>query len=169
MLQTVLTKVPKELTEKRRDSMTIFYWLILFVTLVILEACTMQLVALWFAGGSLVGMLVLLLGGSTELQLIAFLIVSFVLFILVKPVADTKFKGHLTKTNVESLEGKQARVTRQISGNETSGAAIVNGLEWTAIAADGSSVYEEGTYVIIKEIRGVKLVVEAAPARIQEQ
>lgn len=142
--------------------MTIFYWLILFVVLVVLEMCTMQLVSLWFAGGSLVAMLVLLLGGGTELQLSIFLIVSFVLVILVKPVADSKLKGHLTKTNVESLVGKNAKVTKQISGNETSGAAIVNGLEWTAIAADGCSVYEEGTYVTIRGIRGVKLVVEAA-------
>ncbi len=142
--------------------MTIFYWLILFVVLVVLEMCTMQLVALWFAGGSLVAMLVLLLGGGTELQLSIFLIVSFVLVILVKPVADSKLKGHLTKTNVESLVGRNAKVTKQISGSETSGAAIVNGLEWTAIAADGCSVYEEGTYVTIREIRGVKLVVEAA-------
>lgn len=142
--------------------MTVFYWLILFVILVILEMCTLQLVALWFAGGSLVGMLVLLLGGSTELQLITFLIVSFVLLILVKPVADTKFRSHLTKTNVESLVGKKAKVTKQITGSESSGAATVNGLEWTAIASDSESVYEEGTYVTIKEISGVKLIVEAA-------
>ena len=37
---------------------------------------------------------------------------------------------------------------------------MVNGLEWIAVAYD-DSVFEEGTYVTIREISGVKLIVEA--------
>lgn len=140
--------------------MTVFYWLVLFILLVVVELCTLQLVSFWFAVGSLAGLFVSLLHGSTELQLVAFLIVSFILLILVKPITDRKLQIHHTKTNVESLVGRPAKVIRQINGSEEAGIAVVNGLEWTAVASDGS-VFEEGTYVTIKEISGVKLVVEA--------
>lgn len=140
--------------------MTVFYWLILFIFLIIVELGTMQLVSLWFACGSLAGLLILLLGGTIEIQLIGFLLVSFVLLILVKPLTDKKLKTKQVKTNVDSLIGKTAKVTKQINGSDGRGVAVVNGLEWTAVASD-DSVFEEGTYVTIREISGVKLIVEA--------
>ena len=132
--------------------MTVFYWLVLFILLIIVELGTLQLVSLWFACGSLAGLVILQLGGSIEAQLIGFLLVSFVLLILVK--------GHQVKTNVDSLIGKTAKVIKQINGPDGRGVAVVNGLEWTAVAYD-DSVFEEGTYVTIREISGVKMIVEA--------
>ena len=140
--------------------MTVFYWLVLFILLIIVELGTLQLVSLWFACGSLAGLVILQLGGSIEAQLIGFLLVSFVLLILVKPLTDKKLKGHQVKTNVDSLIGKTAKVIKQINGPDGRGVAVVNGLEWIAVAYD-DSVFEEGPYVTIREISGVKLIVEA--------
>lgn len=141
--------------------MTIYYWLILFVFLVIVEICTLQLVSLWFAVGSLVAMIVAILNGSVELQLLIFLVVSFVLLILLKPFKDKFLNKHLIKTNVDSLIGKTARVTAKIHNKEGFGAAIVNGLEWTAVAKEDEDIIEVGSYVTICDISGVKLIVES--------
>lgn len=140
--------------------MTLFYWLILFVFLVIVEICTLQLVSLWFACGSLAAIAVTLLDGSVELQLVVFLGISLVLLILVKPITDKYFRKHFVRTNVDSLVGKTARVTARIHNAEGFGAAVVNGLEWTAIAKEDEEIIEPGTYVTICAISGVKLIVE---------
>lgn len=140
--------------------MTLFYWLILFVFLVIVEICTLQLVSLWFACGSLAAIAVTLLDGSVELQLVVFLGISLMLLILVKPITDKYFRKHFVRTNVDSLVGKTARVTARIHNVEGFGAAVVNGLEWTAIAREDEEIIEPGTYVTICAISGVKLIVE---------
>lgn len=140
--------------------MTLFYWLILFVFLVIVEICTLQLVSLWFACGALAAIAVTLLDGSVELQLVVFLGISLVLLILVKPITDKYFRKHFVRTNVDSLVGKTARVTARIHNIEGFGAAVVNGLEWTAIAKEDEEIIEPGTYVTICAISGVKLIVE---------
>ncbi len=140
--------------------MTLFYWLILFVFLVIVEICTLQLVSLWFACGTLGAIAVTLLDGSVELQLIVFLGISLLLLILVKPLTDRYFRKHFVKTNTDSLVGKTARVTERIHNTEGFGAAVVNGLEWTAVAKDDEEIMEPGTYVTICAISGVKLIVE---------
>ena len=140
--------------------MTLYYWLILFVFLVIVEICTLQLMSLWFAVGSLAAIVVTLLDGSVELQLVVFLSVSLVLLILLKPITDKFLHKHLVKTNVDSLVGKTARVTSKIHNAEGFGAVIVNGLEWTAIAKEDGDIIEPETYVTICGISGVKLIVE---------
>ncbi len=141
--------------------MTMYYWLALFVILLVVEICTLQLVSLWFAVGSLAAMVVSLLKGGVELQLLVFLVVSLVLLILLKPIKDKFLNKHLVKTNAESLVGKSARVTSKIHNAEGFGAAIVNGLEWTAVAKDDDDIIEVGSYVTICSISGVKLIVES--------
>ena len=76
-----------------------------------------------------------------------------------RPPMPTFNKGTV-KTNAESLIGKKARVTVEINNQLSQGAAVVGGQEWTARAEEDESVISTGTMVTIKEIRGVKLIVE---------
>lgn len=62
------------------------------------------------------------------------------------------------KTNVEGLIGKKARITEAVDNDSASGAAVVEGQEWTARSSDGSPI-EEGALVEITEVQGVKLMV----------
>lgn len=64
------------------------------------------------------------------------------------------------KTNVDGLIGRKAKVITKIDNNEPSGVAVVNGQEWTARSADDAVTIPVGTHVLIKEVRGVKLIVE---------
>ena len=67
------------------------------------------------------------------------------------------------KTNVDGLIGRKAKVIKKIDNNEPSGAAVIDGQEWTARSADEAVTIPVGTHVVIKEVRGVKLIVEMIP------
>lgn len=140
--------------------MTMIGWLIIFVIFVGIEASTLALTTIWFAGGALAAFLAAIAGASIKVQLVAFLIVSFILLIFTRPFAMRFINKGTVATNVDSLIGKKARVTAQINNELAQGAAVVNGLEWSARSADDDAVVEEGEIVLIKEVRGVKLIVE---------
>lgn len=135
------------------------YWLIAFVVLIGIELLTMALTTIWFAGGAVVGFVLSLCGLSVEVQLTAFVAVSFLLLFLTRPLVARRINKGTVKTNVESLVGKQARVTDRIDNDQGTGAAVVNGQEWTARALEEHQVYEPGTMVTIQRIQGVKLIV----------
>lgn len=139
--------------------MTSVYWLIAFIILIGIEIATMALTTIWFAGGALAGFLLSLTGVSTEIQLSAFVIVSFILLFFTRPWAARFLNQNTEKTNVNSLIGKQARITAEVNNDLSTGAAIVNGQEWTARALDDQITYPVGEMVVIREIRGVKLIV----------
>ena len=87
------------------------------------------------------------------------MIVSFVVLILVRPFAKKYVNGTVTKTNAESLVGKQAKVTAAVDNLNATGAAVIDGQEWTARSVQDDLILKEGTIVTVKEIRGVKLIV----------
>lgn len=141
--------------------MTPIYWLIAFVVLVGIEIATMALTTIWFAGGAVVAFLFSLFDTSTELQLAAFVITSFLLLFLTRPFASRFVNSHTVKTNVAELIGKTARVTADINNESGTGTAMIGGQEWTARSAKAGETYPAGTVVRIREIQGVKLIVES--------
>ncbi len=139
--------------------MASIYWLIFFVIMIGIEIGTLALTTIWFAGGALVAFILSLFGAGVELQLTVFVIVSFILLFFTRPWASRYLNKNTVKTNVESLIGRTARVTRQINNEMGTGSAVVGGQEWTARAQDPSQIYEPDTIVVIQGIRGVKLIV----------
>lgn len=139
--------------------MTSIYWLIAFVILVGIEAATMALTTVWFAGGAIAAFLISLAGAELEVQLVVFVVVSFVLLFLTRPLVSRYLHVPDTKTNADGLIGRQARVTEQIDNELGTGAAVVGGQEWTARALHDGQIYPADTMVIIKKIQGVKLIV----------
>ena len=135
------------------------YWLIAFAVLVGIEAATMALTTVWFAGGALAAFALALLGAAVEVQLAAFVIVSFVLLLLTRPLAARYFNKRTVKTNVDDLIGKSARVTVEINNGQGTGTAVVGGQEWTARSMEDGEVIPEGSQVVIRKIQGVKLIV----------
>ncbi|MCI8269651.1 MAG: NfeD family protein [Lachnospiraceae bacterium] len=136
------------------------YWLIAFVVLIGIEIATMALTTIWFAGGAIVAFLFSLFGAGIELQLAAFVIASFLLLFLTRPFASKYVNSQTVKTNAEGLIGKKARVTATIDNEQGTGTAVVDGQEWTARAGTPGVSYETGKMVRIREIQGVKLIVE---------
>lgn len=144
--------------------MELIGWLAAFAILVAIEAGTMALTTIWFAGGALVAFAAALLGLSLKVQLVVFLIASFILLFFTRPFAAKYINRGTVKTNAESLVGKKARVLQEINNSLAQGVAVINGQEWTARAASDDLVIPEGETVVVKEICGVKLIVEKVTA-----
>lgn len=138
-------------------------WLAAFVVLIGIEAATMALTTIWFAGGAVAAFLAAVLGASVQVQLVVFLIVSFILLLFTRPIAMRFVNRETVKTNVNGLIGRRAKVIAKIDNNEPSGAVVIDGQEWTARSADDAVTIPVGTHVRIKEVRGVKLIVEPIP------
>lgn len=136
------------------------YWLILFVVLVVVEIVTLGLTTIWFAGGCLAAFLLSLFDVSLPIQIIVFLAVSVVLFIWTRPIAMRFFNKDREKTNVESVVGKTAVVTKMIDNVHATGSAELEGMEWTARASSDTDIYQVGDVVQVLEVQGVKLIVK---------
>ena len=123
------------------------------------EVVSLDLVLLMFAGGALGGAAVALLGGATVLQFIAFIAISGVLLVLVRPIA-TK---HLTERTplqldgVDRLIGRTAKVTREI--DSSSGRIRMGADEWSARTQHSGETFAVGQTVRILQVDGATAVV----------
>ena len=139
----------------------IMSWLIVMIILLVVEMATMGLTTIWFAGGALVAMLAALLHVPFAVQAVLFLLVALVLLLFTRPIAVKYFNKNRVKTNVESVVGKQAIVTEEISNLHGKGQVTVNGQEWSARSVNAESILPAGTVVVVRAVSGVKLMVEA--------
>ena len=138
--------------------MYIILWLGLMVLFLVVEAATVTMVSLWFAGGALAALAAALLGGGLVWQIGAFILVSTALLALLRPLARKHFTPKLTKTNVDSVIGTQGYVTADIDNVAATGTVKLGAMEWTARSATGEKI-STGTLVKVEKIEGVKAFV----------
>lgn len=140
----------------------IIIWLVLLILFLGIEMATMGLTTIWFAGGALIAIIAALCNAPAAVQIILFLVVSFVMLIFTRPVAVKYFNKDRIKTNVESVIGKQAIVTEPIDNLKAQGCVILAGQEWSARSAKEDEVIEKGSVVTVLAVSGVKLIVRMA-------
>ena len=136
------------------------FWLILLIIAIAIEALTLGLTSIWFAGGALVAILAALLNLPVVVQVALFVIVSVVLLIFTRPIAVKYFNKDRIRTNVESMVGKQAIVISEIDNLQGIGQVTVSGQEWSARSADDKLGFQVGEVVRVVAVNGVKLVVK---------
>jgi membrane protein implicated in regulation of membrane protease activity len=137
-------------------------WAILTVIFTIIEGFTLGLTTIWFAIAALIMVFVSFLPVPFVYQIIIFLCLSAALLIFTRPIAIKKFKTGRVKTNVDSLAGKHALVTKQI-GEFDKGEVKVDGQIWSARSED-ASVINEGAKCEVVRVEGVHAVVRSLPA-----
>lgn len=135
-------------------------WLVILIVSIAVEALTLGLTSIWFAGGALVAVVATALKAPVILQVILFLAVSLLLLFFTRPIAVKYFNKERVKTNVESLVGRQAIVISEIDNLQSIGQVTVNGQEWSARSFEHEKVLEVGMVVNIVAIDGVKLIVK---------
>ena len=133
-------------------------WLILIVLFLMVEASTVSLVSIWFAFGSLAAMIVSFLGGNYLWQLFLFILTSFLLLLLLRPLVHRYFTPRLHKTNVDSVIGSQGYVTQEINNEEAAGQVKLGAMYWTARSTSGAPIAKD-TLVQVDRIEGVKVFV----------
>ena len=138
--------------------MNTILWLGLMVLFLVIEAATVTMVSLWFAGGALAALIIAVLEGSFALQIIAFALVSTVMLALLRPIARKHFTPKLTRTNVDSIIGTEGYVTGDIDNVAATGTVKLGAMEWTARSVTGEKI-STGTLVKVEKIEGVKAFV----------
>lgn len=135
-------------------------WLIVLAIFILIEIFTLGLTTIWFAGGSLIAFFISLGIDNFVIELAVCLIISFLLLYFTRPVAIAHFNGKRSKTNYESIIGGEARVIEKIDNFNNSGQVVIAGQEWTARSLHDSIIIDVGKKVIVKNITGVKVIVE---------
>ena len=139
-------------------------WIAVLIIMVIVEATTVSLVSIWFAGGALVALITGFFEVSFGWQVVVFFVISFVLLFFTRPLALSFFNKEREKTNIDSIIGSRAIVQKEINNLKSEGVASLNGQQWTARAM-GEDIIPAGEVVVVKKIQGVKLIVE----KVQEE
>ena len=133
-------------------------WLIAAVGLAVGEIFTLSFFLAPFAVGALVGALVSAVGGGDVLALAAFLIVSVVSLVALRPIARSHMKQPAQlRTGTAALIGKTAVVQERVDGH--GGTVKLEGDIWSARAYVEDEVYEPGTKVSVTQIKGATALV----------
>jgi membrane protein implicated in regulation of membrane protease activity len=139
------------------------FWLIIMVVSLLAEALTFNMTTIWFAAGSLIAMILALLGLSVWLQITVMVVVSiallFLFLLIVKPRMKSKGVNGTVATNADRIIGQEAVVVVDINPVAGSGQVKVGGQIWSAGSRDQSMI-STGSKVKVIEIQGVRAVVE---------
>ena len=135
-------------------------WLILLACFLVVEAITVGLTTIWFAGGALVAAIASGMGAGILMQWLLFLIISLVFLIFTRPLAVKYMNKGVPKTNVNSLIGERAVVIQKINNLEQSGQVRINDIEWMARTSSDEVTIPEHAIVTIEDVQGVKLIVK---------
>ncbi len=134
-------------------------WIAAVIMFIILEAATYQFVSIWFVFGSIAGLIACLCGAGFAVQMLVFIIVSAIMFIIFRPISMKLIKPKDFKTNADSLIGKNVLITQEVSNIKGTGQGKINGMVWT-VRGGTDELIHVGETAKIKEIEGVKLIVE---------
>ena len=143
---------------------TVALWALLAVGFLVLEACTVAMVSLWFAIGAAAALVLSLLGAAFWIQTAAFLVVSGVLLALLRPMMRKYVK--ITKTNVDSVLGMEGLVTESIDNVAYQGQVKLGGMTWSARSTSGAPI-SVGSLVTVDRVEGVKVFV--SPAKVPSE
>ncbi len=137
----------------------LYVWIAVLVAAVVVEALTNDFVAIWFFPAAIVSMILSLFDTSPWLQLLLFLVIGLLLVVATRPLCRKFLVSKQEKTNVDAIVGKVCIVTEEIRNIDEMGEVKLGGLRWSARSAE-DRVIPVGEQVTVKEIQGVKLIVE---------
>ena len=140
----------------------VIFWIAALVVFIVVEAVSVGLVSIWFALGSVAALICAMLHGPIWLQILWFVAVSAVTLYFTRPLVKKYVNAKSVATNADRNIGRHAVVTERIDNLSSTGAVQLDGVAWTARSVSDDEPIEKGTTVTVREIRGVKLVVEPA-------
>ncbi|MCL2138353.1 MAG: NfeD family protein [Treponema sp.] len=132
-------------------------WAALVIIFGLIEAFTFNLTTVWFGIAALIVVLLSFFNIPVSIQVVVFFTVSALLLIFTRPLAVKKIKNGKSKTNVDSLLGKNVLILKKADEFET-GEAKINGLIWN-VKSENNVTIPEGTKCEIIRVEGVHLIV----------
>lgn len=137
-----------------------FIWLGIAVILAIVEVSTTQLVSIWFVVGAVASAISTSFTDNLMIQIIVFVLVSAICLIATRPFVKNVTKNKKISTNADSLIGKTGIITIEVNNTLSQGQINVDGQIWTARSKNNKQILSVKEKARVKEISGVKLIVE---------
>lgn len=139
----------------------VWIWLGVVCCSAVIEFMSLQMVSIWFVAGGIVALILAIIGGiDLWIQIVVFIALSMILLLSFRKMAlKYLLRNTNTKTNVDSIVGKETRLLAPISLDKV-GSVKINGVVWTAIAENDTISIPAETLVAVVEVRGNKLVVQ---------
>ena len=106
------------------------FWVIVAAVALIVEIITLGLSSIWFTGGGIVAAVIAFMGGPVWLQIVAFIVVSTVMLLLMRPLAKKHLAIGQEKTNTDSLIGRTEKVITTVDNNAGTGMLKLGDVEW---------------------------------------
>jgi len=134
-------------------------WGVIIVVSFVVEVLTTgTMTSIWFTIGAIVSLLLALLGVSETIQIIAFVVVSILTLIFLRPMAEKYLRGNVIATNTDRVIGRSVKVTKAITTDEW-GEVLVDGVRWSAVDANNHGINIDERVKIVA-IEGAKLIVK---------
>ena len=139
----------------------VIVWAAATVVFLVAELATYGLTSIWFALGGLAALVAAALGAALWVQIALFAAVSAAALAATRPLAKKYVNGRAQPTNADRVLGTEAVVREDVDNLAETGTVFADGKIWSARSADGAAL-PAGTRVVVREIRGVRLVVVPA-------
>ncbi len=138
-------------------SIMMFFWIFIIVVAFIIEVNTLDLISIWFSLGAIVAFIASLMGFSEMTQMWIFIVSTFGLLLLTRPLAKKYMIKNTIKTNADRLIGKIAKVTKAVLPGER-GEVKIDGKFWLSFSQQ-DVIFEVNERVEVLAIEGVKLLI----------
>ncbi len=140
-------------------------WFGVLILAVAIESVTTDLVAIWFAPGAFISMILAFLEVNFVIQLVVFVSVAVLCLVLTRTVFRKIFRKRnpVVKMNADALVGRTALVEEDIDNLTARGVAKINGQLWTARTVDEFDQPKKGDWVEIVAVEGSKLICRSKP------
>lgn len=136
----------------------LIFWGVIFVLAVMAEVLTLQLTSIWFAVGAAGAFAGAFFGLGLTGQLAIFVLVSFFLLIITRPLLSKLKVKKAPPMNAEKDIGSSAVVIQEVNPDLGTGRVRVNGVDWIAVSDTGEILPEKSIVTVIR-IDGAKLIV----------
>jgi membrane protein implicated in regulation of membrane protease activity len=138
----------------------VLFWAIITLAFIVAEIITIQLVSIWFAAGAFITMICAYVKDPGIVgELIIFIVTSSLLLVITYPLLKNWRHVKHVGTNSELEIGRTASVIEEVDRNKGTGRVKLNGVDWSAVSADGDTVIPVGTIVTVVRVQGAKLFV----------
>ncbi len=137
-------------------------WAIVALIFIIVEIFTYGFAVICLGFGCVAASIASACGAGFKFQLLWFAIVTFLAFLLVRPLAVKYFRhGHRGRpSGIAALVGRMVTVSETIPGGNACGRVVIDGDSWQARSASGKDI-SQGTVVKVVGVDGNILTVEA--------
>ena len=136
-----------------------WFWLIVMVICIAIEAGTLSLTTVWAAISAFIMIFLSLTHLPLKWQIVLFFLMTIAMIIFTRPFVMNKLHLGKNKTNVNTLEGQEVLVTKTVSKFQKGEAKAKNGVIWT-VTSDEDGDIPENTICVVTHVDGNTLKIK---------